>query len=367
MKTKKEIQAHLNEVGYSKKTTLKIMGWLIGKGYDFLAGELVMIKGEGLFGDFLEWADGKEEKASPKPIVYVDGQKVGYLSEGPFSFNVDSGLKSLDGLKEECCKTTAIHGPLTFGFTINIPDKNDLEKLLGAIGPYSPKEDEFFYVEGPYINGSIFNYIGCRAISPLVASRKTHCSYAINLHSIAGEYVFRDNACCENSDIKVIRPATESEKQKLIKAIEQEYRQTYSEKTKSWEDVKPKVKKGDYVKKDNNVFVVTEVNEDAFMAEGKKEGDGIFSSQKCFAGYIKNVEFATPIEVAEFKNPFYKAKRIKKGDRVQIVYKSGTLIDGIIKNACVFSDAAMLDFESTVSIGLNATSSLKSITINPKS
>lgn len=62
MKTKEEVLKHLRQVGYSKKSALKILGFLMAKEYTEIGENIEFTSGERTFEDFVNWFNSKEVK-----------------------------------------------------------------------------------------------------------------------------------------------------------------------------------------------------------------------------------------------------------------------------------------------------------------
>ncbi len=84
--------------------------------------------------------------------------------------------------------------------------------------PYEPKDDEFYWVEGNQLGA----YVVCGGYySNIIIDG---CAKDLDERGFANKLHTR-------------RPATPTEKDKLIKAVEEEYGKTYNEETKQWEDM----------------------------------------------------------------------------------------------------------------------------------
>lgn len=62
MKTKEEVLKHLKQTGYSKKSALKILGFLNAKEYTEIGESVEFTSGERTFEDFVNWFNSKEVK-----------------------------------------------------------------------------------------------------------------------------------------------------------------------------------------------------------------------------------------------------------------------------------------------------------------
>lgn len=62
MKTKEEVLKHLKQTGYSKKSALKILGFLTAKEYTEIGESVDFTNGERTFEDFVNWFNSKEVK-----------------------------------------------------------------------------------------------------------------------------------------------------------------------------------------------------------------------------------------------------------------------------------------------------------------
>jgi hypothetical protein len=62
MKTKEEVLKHLKQTGYSKKSALKILGFLNAKEYTEIGENIEFTSGERTFEDFVNWFNSKEVK-----------------------------------------------------------------------------------------------------------------------------------------------------------------------------------------------------------------------------------------------------------------------------------------------------------------
>ena len=62
MKTKEEVLKHLKQTGYSKKSALKILGFLNAKEYAEIGENIEFTSGERTFEDFVNWFNSKEVK-----------------------------------------------------------------------------------------------------------------------------------------------------------------------------------------------------------------------------------------------------------------------------------------------------------------
>jgi hypothetical protein len=62
MKTKEEVLKHLKQTGYSKKSALKILGFLNAKEYTEIGESVDFTSGERTFEDFVNWFNSKEVK-----------------------------------------------------------------------------------------------------------------------------------------------------------------------------------------------------------------------------------------------------------------------------------------------------------------
>jgi hypothetical protein len=60
MKTKEEVLKHLKQTGYSKKSALKILGFLNAKEYTEIGESVEFTSGERTFEDFVNWFNSKE-------------------------------------------------------------------------------------------------------------------------------------------------------------------------------------------------------------------------------------------------------------------------------------------------------------------
>ena len=59
MKTKEQVLEHLKKTGYTRKSIIKIMGFLIGKGIKRVDEKMVYMRGEHDFEHFLQWFEGE--------------------------------------------------------------------------------------------------------------------------------------------------------------------------------------------------------------------------------------------------------------------------------------------------------------------
>ena len=59
MKTKEQVLEHLKKTGYTRKSIIKIMGFLIGKGIKRIDEKMVYMRGEHDFEHFLQWFEGE--------------------------------------------------------------------------------------------------------------------------------------------------------------------------------------------------------------------------------------------------------------------------------------------------------------------
>lgn len=62
MKTKEEVLKHLKQTGYSKKSALKILGFLNAKEYTEIGESVEFTNGERTFEEFVNWFNSKEVK-----------------------------------------------------------------------------------------------------------------------------------------------------------------------------------------------------------------------------------------------------------------------------------------------------------------
>ncbi len=86
------------------------------------------------------------------------------------------------------------------------------------VEPYEPKDNEFYWVEGNQLGA----YVVCGGYySNIIIDG---CAKDLDERGFANKLHTR-------------RPATPTEKDKLIKAVEEEYGKTYNEETKQWEDM----------------------------------------------------------------------------------------------------------------------------------
>ena len=63
MKTKEQVLEHLKKTGYTRKSIIKIMGFLIGKGIKRVDEKMVYMRGEHDFMYFLRWFEGDDDLA----------------------------------------------------------------------------------------------------------------------------------------------------------------------------------------------------------------------------------------------------------------------------------------------------------------
>ena len=107
-----------------------------------------------------------------------------------------------------------------------IKTEDGLEYWANRCELWTPKEGEFVYCSTNKYLEWIYHK------TDLIA--KTSCSYAYREESD-----FTDDGCgrvVDDCDIYFLRPATEKEKQSLIKAVEEKYKKTWDEDKKEWVD-----------------------------------------------------------------------------------------------------------------------------------
>ena len=63
MKTKEQVLEHLKKTGYTRKSIIKIMGFLIGKGIKRVDEKMVYMRGEHDFMYFLRWFERDDDLA----------------------------------------------------------------------------------------------------------------------------------------------------------------------------------------------------------------------------------------------------------------------------------------------------------------
>lgn len=61
MKTKEQVLEHLKKTGYTRKSIIKIMGFLIGKGIKRVDEKMVYMRGEHDFMYFLKWFERDDD------------------------------------------------------------------------------------------------------------------------------------------------------------------------------------------------------------------------------------------------------------------------------------------------------------------
>ena len=61
MKTKEQVLEHLKKTGYTRKSIIKIMGFLIGKGIKGVDEKMVYMRGEHDFMYFLRWFERDDD------------------------------------------------------------------------------------------------------------------------------------------------------------------------------------------------------------------------------------------------------------------------------------------------------------------
>lgn len=61
MKTKEQVLEHLKKTGYTRKSIIKIMGFLIGKGIKRVDEKMVYMRGEHDFMYFLRWFERDDD------------------------------------------------------------------------------------------------------------------------------------------------------------------------------------------------------------------------------------------------------------------------------------------------------------------
>lgn len=61
MKTKEQVLEHLKKTGYTRKSIIKIMGFLIGKGIKGVDEKMVYMRGEHDFMYFLKWFERDDD------------------------------------------------------------------------------------------------------------------------------------------------------------------------------------------------------------------------------------------------------------------------------------------------------------------
>ena len=63
MKTKEQVLEHLKKTGYTRKSIIKIMGFLIGKGIKRVDEKVTYMRGEHDFMYFLRWFERDDDLA----------------------------------------------------------------------------------------------------------------------------------------------------------------------------------------------------------------------------------------------------------------------------------------------------------------
>ena len=63
MKTKEQVLEHLKKTGYTRKSIIKIMGFLIGKGIKRVDEKMVYMRGEHDFMYILKWFERDDDLA----------------------------------------------------------------------------------------------------------------------------------------------------------------------------------------------------------------------------------------------------------------------------------------------------------------
>ena len=63
MKTKEQVLEHLKKTGYTRKSIIKIMGFLIGKGIKGVDEKMVYMRGKHDFMYFLKWFERDDDLA----------------------------------------------------------------------------------------------------------------------------------------------------------------------------------------------------------------------------------------------------------------------------------------------------------------
>ena len=116
----------------------------------------------------------------------------------------------------------------------NISHMETLKEIIGSITKRLSaiqrasllKEGGFVYMEELFGSCS-FLYVGGNT-----EGQNNH------IYALTNQGVSEVDRLCDDDLIADIRPATEEEKQTLIKAVEEKYHKTYNEDTKKWEDIK---------------------------------------------------------------------------------------------------------------------------------
>ena len=299
--------------------------------------EVVLVKkGERTFEQFVNWFDLMPEEWCPvfdadtaKDIL----TKCNYNPQEHFLYN-ECGfnkpketpkpkykvrdwvrLKSSEGITLRCGEdaTNTIwkicyicDGDITISMAIEDCSYHLRIDNLNDIEPYSPREGECYVYEKHSKD------VKCVSLSGL-------CRLSARGDSaIFPSVEFESRGC-------TLRPATKTERQELIELISRNMNKTYNEETKKWEDMKRKVKKGDYVKCGDDIYIVSDVNDNFFSAEGKEGGDDKIGFQLGVLGKTENVVFATPQEIAEFKRANKVKDKASIGDNIEMKLKDNVI------------------------------------------
>ena len=143
------------------------------------------------------------------------------------SKNNISHMKSRTGLWLRCYDGNDVFHPKKTPFENGWHKIIDVcGKVLASYEPYKPKKGDFVYMEELFGSCS-FLYVGGNT-----EGQNNH------IYALTNQGVSEVDRLCDDDLIAAIRPATEEEKQTLIKAVEEKYHKTYNEDTKKWEDVK---------------------------------------------------------------------------------------------------------------------------------
>jgi hypothetical protein len=120
MKTKEEVLKHLKQTGYSKKSALKILGFLKAKEYTEIGESVEFTSGERTFEDFVNWFNSKEVKKTKleayKEIVDFLMSNVKEVPSYWLEY-LNNDIKMLDILSH------------SYHTKFNIENLNELEKL----------------------------------------------------------------------------------------------------------------------------------------------------------------------------------------------------------------------------------------------
>ena len=107
--------------------------------------------------------------------------------------------------------------------------------------------------------------LGCKAIyqfKKVAGYKYTGIKYCLDLtHPSTSSDIPYGSHYGDDKDITLLRPATEAEKNQLIKAVEDKYKKTWN--GEEWVDMKPVFKRGDYIyARDNVICIVKEIKDE---------------------------------------------------------------------------------------------------------